>query len=116
LITTIEQLVQREVQERLDDQVKVFRLPFRLRVVGLRTENATYVLDVQPSRDATKDDPRLDAARQVTMTLLSYVGMKMEEDHPGLRVLLLPEFERTHSSSKSGRARKNRTASKGKGR
>lgn len=116
---TIEQLIQEEAQELLNSQAAIFRLPFDLRVAGLRTENAMYVLPVKPSGGYAKNDPQTEVARQMMTTLLSYVGMKMEEDHPGLRILLLPEFGRSGRAGRSaGRngAHKNRKASSRKGR
>lgn len=119
MIATIEQLVRREAQDRLDKQAKLFALPFRFRVGAIRNENAVYVLPVSPTRAPTGDDPKSEAAREMMIALLSYVNSKMEEEHPGLRILLLPEAAPTRRPPRRDRKaapRKTRTTSKAKGR
>lgn len=89
--TTIEDLVQHEVQERLNKQAKVFRLPFQLEVRGLRAQDAMFVLPVAAT------DP--EAPVEMLLPILSYVETEMEEAHPGLRLMLMPETGRSKRSS-----------------
>lgn len=108
---SIEDAIRREVQDRLDRQIKVLGQAFRICVLGLRSEGAMFVIPVAP------DSP--GASEEAVRVLAASVENDMEEDHPGLRLMLLPEFGKRSRAWKARRGSKpavSRVPSKRKGR
>lgn len=80
---TIEELIQSEIQTRLDRHVRLLKQSYRIEVLGLHCRDAMFVVDVASTDPKTPDE--------VVRVLAAAVENEMQEEHPGLRLILMPD-------------------------
>lgn len=111
---TLEATILREVQERLDRHLRTLRQPFGLSARGLRSDGAMYVVPIAADNAS--------APEEAVRVIAAFVENEMEEEYPGLRLMLMPEFgkrartPRVFRRSSASKAKTKRIPSRRKGR
>jgi hypothetical protein len=105
----IKKAITEAVQEAIDHAVKMLRVNLNLKVASLRGEKGMFLLDVRPDK--------ADVPSEQIRGLLALVENDLEEEHQGLRLMLLPARYRADKKAKSrtaGGKQRGKVSTKGK--
>lgn len=83
------------LQEESDRVCKLFRQPFELEIGEVRSDEGYFKAGVwvRPTRGESLSEAPLELVR----SLVSMIEQRVEEQHQGLRIMLLPQVKKSPS-------------------